>query len=463
MILFLAASLFMADPAPLDMPRAESYIVKEGDAYRLEDRYNRLDLWTSRAVIGCWCDDAGRTFTLARLSVTPPMVNDESFQTRSSYTAGCVAMPKARRFGREIPKEIKRSLELLSPCQLMERGRSPRQLPRGYADVDYWQEPTNSSTIVCSFLREKGKSWYMAVWELADGDNIYEKMGVFEDCFLAKEFLQLKESNDIDPSLGEREQLRLDAHHSVAAYPSWHVTDSKEFVVLDHIGARSSFVSVLTNELPVMRAKYAEVLPTPIDGSNALCVARIYADRNEYLDAIGDDMQWTAAYWCPWRRELVAYLPDGGEVELLRTFRHEAFHQYLSYATSMISVSPWLNEGYAQYFEDMDKHEWDEMLSLEDIDRLAKLIPNLLSMNYEQFYDGSDQERRLKYRLSWSIARFIEHGAPKVRFQPFKDLKSKYIETLLRSQDMQKATSAAFCSKDRLVLFISEWKKFWKK
>ena len=51
-------------------------------------------------------------------------------------------------------------------------------------------------------------------------------------------------------------------------------------------------------------------------------------------------------------------LPEGAKAELLSTIRHEAFHQYLSYALSMIPSSPWFNEGYAQYFENEDSPDW---------------------------------------------------------------------------------------------------------
>ena len=217
-----------------------------------------------------------------------------------------------------------------------------------------------------------------------------------------------------------------------------------------------------------MRAKYAAALPTPLNGSNVLCVARIYATRDEYLDALETDgitnMTWSAAYWSPQRRELVAYLPPDGGQELLRTIRHEAFHQYLSYATSMISASPWLNEGYAQYFEDDGNADWGEGVELtdENLDRMAAAIPPLLLMDYAQFYDGNDFARRFKYRLAWSIVRFLEKGADEVRLKPFAGLKQRYVEALLETRDMRRATSAAFKDEDLLKKFIAEWKKFWK-
>ena len=175
-------------------------------------------------------------------------------------------------------------------------------------------------------------------------------------------------------------------------------------------------------------------------------------------------MMWSAAYWSPQRRELVAYLPPDGGQELLRTIRHEAFHQYLSYATSMISASPWLNEGYAQYFEDDGNADWGEGIELtdENLDRMAAAIPSLLLMDYAQFYDGNDFARRFKYRLAWSIVRFLEKGADEVRLKPFAGLKQRYVEALLETRDMRRATSAAFKDEDLLKKFIAEWKKFWK-
>ena len=187
-----------------------------------------------------------------------------------------------------------------------------------------------------------------------------------------------------------------------------------------------------------------------------------FSGRNAQTTALDDNgiegMTWSGAYWNPSRRELVAYLPPGGARELMKTFRHEAFHQYLSYACSMISTSPWLNEGYAQYFEDETATDWGIEVDLEQV---AELLPSLMRMGYRQFYDGSEGERQLKYRMAWSIAYFLEKGAPKVRFEPFKDLTRTYVESLLRHQDANRATAEAFGTADNLKKFLTEWKKFW--
>ena len=470
-MLLLVLSLFFTEPLPLDMPRAEAFLVRENGRTWLEDRFNREDLWISQAVTGRWMDGDGRTFLLARLDVRPPMAGRQGVETRAEYAERRVTMPRVR-LNADFPAPFREAVDRLAPCALAEKPRAPRQLPHGYKYVYYWQNPTNYADIVCTFLPERTNVWQLATWTLAEGDDYPTQIAAFEDQFLRKEsgeFLARDRGSGIgDQGNVERELLRADARHSVAAYPNWHATGAKEFEILDDLPTRG-FVETLTNDLCVMRAKYAAALPTPLDGSNVLCVARLYANRDEYLDALEAEgltnMAWTAAYWCPQRRELVAHLPEGGEKELLRTIRHEAFHQYLSYATSMVPASPWLNEGYAQYFEDDESDDWalDADVGEEALDRLALAIPGLLMMDYDEFYAGTDAARRFKYRLAWSVVRFIEKGADKVRLKPFEGLKGRYLETLLETHDMRRATTAAFKDAELLKKFVSEWKKFWLK
>lgn len=456
---FLLASLFLTNPAPLEMPRAEAYLVRADGQSRLEDRFSRLDLWTSRTVDGRWVDDEGRVFTLATLSVRPPVVAAEAAVTREAYVTSCVPVDRKKRV------QVRDAIASLSPVALAERPSPSRQLPRGFADVDYWQG-TNTSALVCAYLPEKADAWRLATWTLADGDDFEAARKVFEDEFLRKEARDIRTSAPRTTG-GEAALLRADARHSVAAYANWRATDAAAYVILDDLPPTSPFVASLTNELPRLHAAYAATLPTPLDGTNVLCVARIYANRAEYLAALAledrTNMVWSAAYWSPSRRELVAYLSPDGTAELLRTIRHEAFHQYLSYATAMLPTSPWLNEGYAQYFEDPDSTAWgvDADLSPEGLARLADCLPNLFTLDSAAFYDGTDAERRLKYRLAWSVAVFLEKGAPDVRFAPFKDVTRDYVQALLATHDPHAATDAAFRSEENAKLFRTEWLRWW--
>lgn len=463
-MLLLAASLFFAEPAPLEMPRAEAYIVRENDTLRLKDRYRRLDLWTSQTVDGRWYDELGRVFTLSRLVYAAPAVDHHQTLTRVDYA-------KERRLLKAKDIEgLRAAIQLLSPVPVADEPFSPRQGIRGYRDVFYWQG-TNASAIVCSYLPEKSAHWRLVTWELAQDDLIHPMMLEFEEKFLIKnreraivgEEVADKKRQRRREEPGERELLRRDARHSIHLYDEWNSVEAEEFSVLHALPKYSGFITRLTNELAVMRAEYTKTVPSPIDGSNVLAVARIFASREDYVDTVDSNMTWTAAYWSPERREIVAYLPQDGDLKLLRTFRHEAFHQYLSYATSMIPASPWFNEGYAQYFEDMESDYWGDAITVtkEWLESVCALLPAIMAMDYSQFYAGSSEERYLKYRLAWSIAYFIEKGASNVRFEPFKNLKRDYISELLKTQDMRKATNAAFGNDDNLKLFVREWMRFY--
>lgn len=454
-MLLLAASLFFTEPAPLEMPRAEAFFVREQEKMRLEDRYDRFDLWVTRTVDGCWVDADGREFMTATLAVKPPALTATDSLTRTAYVSAETPLLKKR------DDDLFTAIDKLSPVASTEEFVRPRQLCRGYREIRYY-EGTNETAIVCAFLPEKADVWELATWTLAEEDDPVEARKRFETEFLEKRPAKPK-ANRLKAAAGERALLRADARHSVAAYESWHVTDGDTFTILDDLPTSETFRQSVSNELARMQTLYAQTVPTPVDGSNALCVARIFASRADYLKALGvnghEDLEWSAAYWSPGRRELVAYLPADGGAALLKTLRHEAFHQYLSYATAFIATSPWFNEGYAQYFEEEGS---EKLITPEEAEGLKDFIAPLLAMDYTAFYDGSEEERALKYRLAHSLAVFIEKGAPNVRFQPFKNLKRLYVSTLLETKDGSRATAAAFRNQDGLELFIAEWVKFWK-
>jgi len=472
-VILLLSSLFFTTPAPLDMPRAEGWLVTEGGREHFEDRYSVGDLWHNRTVTGYWLEDDGvRGFLLADLEYLPPSV--PAVTTRAEYERTLVRADK--RDDRQLLCQLQQ-LASVYPLAVSEKYARPHQLPRGMKAVRYY-EGTNLQHIVCAYLPEKGDHWSVVVWELAEGDDREEMRRTFEENY----WEELKEADrrreapaETDKAasgarrrrrsaaLSERGLLKRDAAHSVAAYANWHCTSGEDFIVLDDLRDARLFVTSLTNDLAKCRGRFAAVMPTVVDTTNVLSVARLYRRRADFLIAAGEDMQWTAAYWNSRRRELVACLPEnGGFEQLRRTFRHESFHQYLSYATAMIPVSPWLNEGYAEYFEEEGAELHELTLTDEQWDEAELALPALLALDYTGFYAGTDVQRRSRYKLAWSVAFFIEHGLRDIPHDPFRTLKADYFRNLSRTRDMQQATAACFGSRERLEQFANEWKKFWK-
>ena len=128
-MLILAASLFFAHPTPLDMPRAEAYLVREGGVRRLEDRFNTLDLWTSRAVLGRWEDDDGRAFMVAKLDVLAPAFS-ETAVTRVAYAASTATIDAKKDL--DLRDD---AIRLLSPVGKADEPTRPHQPIRGLRDV----------------------------------------------------------------------------------------------------------------------------------------------------------------------------------------------------------------------------------------------------------------------------------------------------------------------------------------
>lgn len=456
MWLFAAAFLSGMSAAPLDMPRATAFLAQRGPELRLVDKYSAADLWTARTVLGRWYDDNGRVFVWSRLAFELPPVNGD-IQTREEYEASLAALAV-----KDFP-HLENAIAALSPVEIQSDYARPHQKPRGFKDVRYF-EGTNGTAIVCAFLPEKSTAWQLAVWELAEGDDIVQMRKRLEDGILKELVQTLCEADGSaagkDKPVGERELLKRDAEKSVAMYREWHASASDDFIVLDAMSVSREVVGRLTNDLAQARRRFQACIPGPLDGTNTLCVARIFANRDDYLDVAGEDKAWTAAFWSQERRELVAYLPADGEAQLRKTMRHESFHQYLAYAGAMVMASPWFNEGYAEYFEDENDVSFFAGETPEELEAYAARLPELLAMDYGNFYG---EDAALNYRLAHSIAYFIEHGAGEVRFRPFADLKRDYLLALVETQDMRLATVAAFRNNAKLVeLFVTEWLKFYK-
>ena len=140
----------------------------------------------------------------------------------------------------------------------------------------------------------------------------------------------------------------------------------------------------------------------------------------------------------------------------------------------MVTAAPWFNEGHAELFEHTHFDGYGNLLFDVDpsaaafvhanAEALAEYLPAFVALDYDAFYanSGTDAQRRANYDLAWSIAYFLEVGAPEVRFRPFESLRADYLRHLLEKKDYAAATRAVFTD-DMLKKFIAEWLKFWKK
>ena len=160
-----------------------------------------------------------------------------------------------------------------------------------------------------------------------------------------------------------------------------------------------------------------------------------------------------ARHGTPSREELLVAAED--REQALKTMRHEAFHQYLFYATGNGNHATWFNEGHACFFENVQynpakntvrvldsgsRAEW----TARDPEKVARMIGRVLEMDRGEFYSGSLPEINSRYVAGWAIAYFLEKGAyASDEFAPYRGICAKYLELAGGGADAAEATREA--------------------
>ncbi|MEQ8762802.1 MAG: DUF1570 domain-containing protein [Planctomycetota bacterium] len=142
------------------------------------------------------------------------------------------------------------------------------------------------------------------------------------------------------------------------------------------------------------------------------------------------------------RQLLIWNVPD--RQQMLRTVRHEAFHQYLDRLSPQAPV--WLNEGLAEYYEvepDGSRRTNEGVVRGDHLRTLAKgILPieALIELGDQGFY-FEDFERH--YAQSWALVHFLRHESEdsRKRFQ-------QVLETARRGGSAREINAAAFRGED---------------
>ena len=468
-----------ASSSPLELPKAESFMVTEpsGDR-RLEDRFDTFDLWMAQTMRGRWRDESGNTLYLARITERPPSDPQGTVRTRGDF----LARQKATPFDPEDDAQRNEAVFSAAPVDLLKPVRPRRSQKRNMKIIRAY--PSSNDHVLAYAFRprspERGEKpdWYLALLAVASGESINEAACRFEEDFIDCISVPAARARPAPcsplPTRTEADLLRAAVHGNIANYDDWHFTTTEDVVVVDNIDdiSRSTFIPALTNGLPCLRRAYAASVPSALSATNQTAIVSVFSSREEYLSYVGIKHKWTAALWDTLHRELVLYLPRDGTQDLLKTVWHEAFHQYLAYAAALVTAAPWFNEGHAELFEHshLDKHgnvvfdkdpEAVSYINLYAAD-LADILPDFFNIDYDEFYGGTQEEIVARYRLAWSLAYFLEVGAPKVRFQPFANLRRDYVKELVNTRSTSDAGNNVLADEFRKH-FIAAWLNFWKK
>ena len=64
--------------------------------------------------------------------------------------------------------------------------------------------------------------------------------------------------------------------------------------------------------------------------------------------------------------------------------------------------------------------------------------------------------------MAWSVAYFLQVGAPDVRFRPFENLRGDLLRAIVRTRSRDEASKAVMTEQVQKNL-IGEWLTFWKR
>jgi hypothetical protein len=255
---------------------------------------------------------------------------------------------------------------------------------------------------------------------------------------------------------------------SIKNMRNWWYVETENFIMVANIKSQAT-AKALAQNLERSRNLYTKIFPLekPMD---AVSVARMFATREEYLNYVGPELRWTGGVWMSMRKELVVSPMSWGSKREIRKMMaqitlHEAFHQYIYFATGEKQTAAWFNEGMAQFFEHavFKSNKIHIGLSRRQAGLMPQLaakqnIDDILKMSYSQFYDLRKSEH---YALAWGMLYFMLKGAPVMKdCAEFAEIPRRYYDAMVETGDAVKATKAAWNDCDTYK-FSEKLKAFW--
>lgn len=240
-----------------------------------------------------------------------------------------------------------------------------------------------------------------------------------------------------------------------------------------------AFVKNTGRLMEAMQAAYRRyVPPTKKLGESTI---RVFSRQEEYDDyvsrATGKEPGRTIGLWSPSHEELLVLdMGNSAREETAKILRHEAFHQYLFYATGGEHHAVWFNEGHAGFFENVqydakknavrvtdDPRDRRPAAVGADPGRFASLVPKILMLDYEAFYEGTLKEVNDRYSAAWAAVYFLQKGAPALaEFAAYRKVLPTYRKAMSEGAGANEATRQAWDTV-RERDFAADFVKFWNK
>ena len=469
-----------ADPVP--PPEASSFILAEPHTLTRVDLFTPYDLWFRKVCCARWFDLSGNRLILGRMSHRLPEANEKTVSRRTFET-----LLDAAEFDSHTEEVMQEWVEAFSGYKVS--GSKGLSQTGAALNTLYYYPCEKTNVLIYAFQPSQlegstNPDWFCVIVE-SPGARQFDKLKAqVEEHFLGKieipsrsskgdgavvEELELSKKSVAPIDLPDH-PVRLEARKSVENYDTWWIHESEGFVILSDVSSEMGkpVVTDLLKTMPLLRQAFTKLVP-PLTREPDVSIIRIFQSPEDYIRYVGLAQAWTGGLWMPARRELVLReVPS--TTALSKTLRHEAFHQYLSYAYCLLNTPPWMNEGHACFFENtsvtskgklsFDEDEKFVNLLLENMETLSAFIPDLMKASYTDFYAGTDAQREMKYALAWGIVYYLQKGAPLERNTEFKSLLPDLATALAETESYATAMASVLATLD-MPVFQSNFKEFW--
>ena len=460
---------------PIPPPQATPCLVEIDTALFREDRFNPAELWYNTQCCGRWRDPSSNQLIIGRATQIAPdfteqEVSREQFATWVANDANQIN-PKQR-------EQLNDWVTAFSGHDVT----TPQSIAlNSFALEDVLFYPTDDPRLLIYAFhpRRVGNAvdlgWFCVILNTISTADPATLRATFEENFIGKIGLpsgtsknQIIETSKLSmlrrgekPPDNPNHPVRVEARKSVENYDDWWFAETDGYIILSDVATDigTAVIRELQDRIPTLLQAYARLLP-PLTLEPQVALIRLFQKREDYTRYVGAEYAWSGAVWRPARRELVCFLQDGQN--MMRTFRHEAFHQYLSQAYCMMSAAPWLNEGHACLFESSVVSTKGQVVLIEDqekvdlllanIDIAVERLPFLLSASYSAFYNGEVTDRRLTYAMAYGFVYYLHKGAPLERNKPFATILPEFASALSRGCTYQEATECALVKIDKKAL-----------
>jgi hypothetical protein len=417
-----AKVLAASQGVPAPTPQSRTYTVTRGAESNQVKCYAPRDLWYQRAFAGEWKDRKGNVMRLGRVKSLVPSFAREDW----------------------MKDEIESKLDELEKA---------------------FGEPS-----------EETLAAWKSVWgEDGVGQFVVAKNGArYYVQFVFKENVKDTDAEKLLKVFEKSVSTNVRGGGNISSMKWWERNDPQYRFLTDLDKAKGGkFIDVAMKLMGAMRKSYEfYVPPQKAVGVSTVRVFKTTDGYRDYLTSTGADELWSFGLWDPSREELLICAEDPALAP--EVMRHEAFHQYLFYATGNGRHARWFDEGHAAFFEGIQHHAAKNTVKIvdsgrraretaENPERVAAHIPRILKMNRDQFYSG---DLHLNYRTAWALVYFLEKGAYAAdEFEPYRGICAKYLTLTAGGTDAASATAQAWsavAARDVSADFLKFWTKYRK-